>query len=188
MPDKKIIHLFTHGTKQRGANPVMTLKGCADVARLQKYLPKQLVQIWIGEAARHWDVASALGLFKDDESLQLTPKYSSVWGSAGSGEKRGGNEVIVVLPDGREIPYAQCTSGQDGAPSVKAKLLSDDVQHDAVICAGREIVIALGETLETAKSAAYYRITVENGTISHELVAIGTASPLPEGRYSPSKH
>lgn len=175
---KKTIHLFTHGEKKTGANPNMTSRGMDVVSCLRRHVPKQPSQLWVGEAARHWDVASALELLGDGASFQLMPMCSSVWGSAGSVEKID-NEIVIVLADGRKIPYAQCTSAADGAPAVQAKLLGDDVLDGAVICAGREVVIALGETPATAKSAAYYRVTVEGSTITHELVNIGSI-PMPD--------
>lgn len=150
----RTIFVVTHGEKEKGANPPMTEKGKKDVAILSSYLPKDIPEVWLGEAQRHEDVAAALGLENHPNKW-----WSSVWGSAGSLEKQG-DKRMLVLPSGKAVPFECTTSADDGGPSVKAKVLT--LPDNTVVCAGRECVIALGIPLREAHSSALYAITIKN--------------------------
>lgn len=151
----KTIFVVTHGEKEPGANPSMTEKGKKDLAILSSYLPKDIPEVWLGEAQRHEDVATALGLENHPNKW-----WSAVWGSAGSLETRE-NKRMLVLPSGRAVPFERTTSAYDGGPSVKAKVLT--LPDNTVVCAGRECIIALGIPMREARSSALYAITIKDG-------------------------
>lgn len=154
----------THGEKGQGSDPCMTDKGFRQVASLREHLPNEVPVVWAGEARRHDNVAKALGLDQHPNRW-----WSAVWGAAGSLERHGDRKVLV-FPDGREVPFERTTSGEDGGPSVKAKILG--LHHNAVVCAGREVLIALGLTLAEAKSGALYRVTTDGSQITEvKLIA-----------------
>ena len=166
----KEVSILIHGPKGTGADPHMTEEGTKMIASLVLLLPDTIPEVWTGEARRHEDVAIAAGLHTHPNRW-----WSSVFGAAGSLETISGQKMLV-LPSGLTVPFDRVTSGQDAGPSVKAKLAT--LPKDTVICAGREILLALGMSIEQAKSGALYTAEVIGGdvtdTISLKLVAVGT--------------
>lgn len=160
----------THGEKEAGPDPRMTPKGFRQVASLREHFPNEVSAVWAGEARRHDNVAEALGL--DNHQNRW---WSAVWGAAGSLERRENGEKVLIFADGREVPFERTTSGEDGGPSVKAKIVG--LRHNAVVCAGREVLIALGLTLAEAKSGALYRVTTD-GTQITEIRLIASSDHI----------
>lgn len=169
IPMNKAIIIVTHGPKAKGPNPPMTEEGRQAIHNLRKHLIVDPPVVCIGEAQRHFDVAEALGYGEDSGVPWM---ISSVFGACGSLELGKEGEKLLILADGRSLPFGICTSGEDAGPSVTAKLRK--LPEGAVICAGREILIALGVPLADAKSGALYAATAcEDGQFTVQFIASG---------------
>lgn len=158
------IFIVTHGQKLPGADPSMTEEGKTAIRILREYLPAAPTAVYCGEARRHFDVAEALG-------FHHITGISSVFGAAGSREMINGKPYIV-LSSGMSIPFEICSSGPDAGPSLKAKLFT--LPDGAVICAGRECLVALG--VENAQSASVYAVSVGDMVGIKNIVRVATAA------------
>ncbi len=167
--EQKEIFVVTHGRKHGGANPGMTEKGFEEVSSLRNLLPLPIACVVSGTGQRHLDVAEALG---------LTPnRYTAIVGGPESGEAIDSDVVNWVrlsdakLVPGKLVPYEQYTTLEDSALAAQALVVS--LPHNSVVCAGRPSMIMFG--LVDAKSAAVYRILVQDGKIvwTDEVRALG---------------
>ncbi len=163
----KTLYLVTHGEKETGADPDMTVAGKTCVRSLRIHLVIDPPLVCIGEALRHFAVAEELGYSDTGVRLQI----SSVFGACGSLELIDG-EKMLVLASGIKVAFETCTSGEDAGPSLRAKLKK--LPNETVICAGREVLLALGIPLSEAKSGSVYAIKVDGDEIKIEFIATGT--------------
>ncbi|OGE87798.1 MAG: hypothetical protein A3J07_03745 [Candidatus Doudnabacteria bacterium RIFCSPLOWO2_02_FULL_49_13] len=174
----KRVYIVTHGDKETGANPNMTPVGFSQVQALQNRLPSQPSMVLVGTGRRHLDVATALGYITCHRSVRLRhpdTRFTPVVGGPESLEKIKG-EDLILLADGATLPRNLYTGTEDGAQSMIQLLLT--LPDNSVICAGRPSMILLGK--KDAKSAAVYRVTVNNGDgVFHiaEVVATGVSEP-----------
>jgi len=157
----KTVFVIPHGAKSAGPDPLMTPEGCEQVRTLKSHLPAEISQVWRGEGRRHSQVAEVLG---------LTPThYSGLWGPASSVERRSDGPV-TVLPDGTVFPF----SPKD-AWIFKASLLAlieAEVMDGAVVCAGRESLMALTGKKANELKTGLYKVTVDDGRVTCECLAL----------------
>jgi hypothetical protein len=164
----KIIYVVTHGKKFSGPNPGMTEEGFAEVAKLRSLLPAELADVVCGTGKRHLDVAKALG-------LEFTRVTSAVGGpDSGEASVKGGLVDIVRLPCGTTVPYSAYTTLLDGASAMVAVVTG--LPENSVVCAGRPSMIMLGMPESVSKSAAVYRVCVQDAmwiAAIEEVIATG---------------
>ena len=160
----KTLYLVTPGPLRDEPDPRMTMEGAERVARLRSELRSGIPQVLIGLARRHQQVSSTLGLINHSNR-----QNSLLWGGAEVSRMRNDRRV-VVLPGGLEIPFETVTSIADLGPSIRAKITNKDVLDGAWVCAGRETMVAFGESFETVKSGALYKVTWNEGSFSCKLI------------------
>lgn len=167
---KRII-AFTHGETEFGPNPRLIDKGHTAVYSLRRYLPDPVRQVHAGMGARHCDVVNELGLGNNPNCY-----YSEVWGSATKVlevPSRGVPRKYAFFAHGEKLAYDRYGGWADLMPAIVSKLRSHDVGDNDVICAGRDLMAALGVPIQEAKMAAAYEITVaDNGHITHRLLGV----------------
>lgn len=150
------VYIVTHGKRNDGPDPGMTLEGFSDVAALRHLLPHNPSVVVCGTGRRQRQVAQALGL--------IPSCYSTVVGGPeGLDAQLHDGVQMIVLADGEMIPYSMDTTETDLKPSMTGLVLG--LSNNAVICSGRVSLLALGLTLEQAKSGAVYVIMHDDGRI-----------------------
>ncbi|OGY44865.1 MAG: hypothetical protein A2729_05600 [Candidatus Buchananbacteria bacterium RIFCSPHIGHO2_01_FULL_39_14] len=167
-----IIWLVTHGEKEDGPDPKMTIEGFKRVQSLRDQLNQRLpatgpAQVHIGTGRRQFDVARALDLKKG------TPFFSALWGEGVTEIKIKGKSMIL-LTDGRIIEFDQYLSPKHMRGAIREAIVNLPTQ--TVICSGRPVLVRLGMALKECQSAALYAIHFELGrpdSIKIELVSAG---------------
>ncbi len=153
--------IIPHGSKMTGPDPVMTKEGCEQIASLKNFLAPSFPQVWRGEGRRHGEVAEVLGL--------IPTHYNALWGPASSVERREGGPV-TVLPDGSEFTFKPAD-----AMAFRASLLTlirTEVADSAIICAGRECLMALTGKMARELKTGLYKITIDDNSVVSEIIAI----------------
>lgn len=157
----KTVLIIPHGAKFNGPDPLMTGEGVEQIQSLKSYLVANAPQVWRGEGRRHGQVADVIDL--------VPTHYSALWGPASSVERRADGPV-TVLPDGMEFPFKPAD-----ATIFKASLLTlihNEVADGAIICAGRECLMALTGKGTKELQTGIHQITVDGETVTHQIVAL----------------
>jgi len=152
----KTVWIVTHGEKNRGPDPIMTLEGLRQVNELRSLLPSKVEFVVCGTGYRHQEMLEALGL-ENAPTIRWTP-------AVGGPESLEGD--TVVLPNNQGVSRELYYVADERAAGILAVLQA--VPDGAVICAGRPAIIALGEGDRRAKSAAVYKITWPEAVVSFE--------------------
>lgn len=159
---KKSFYVVPHGAKAPGADPSMTPEGVAQITALKLSLPAgPFPQVWRGEGRRHGEVAAVLGF--------VPTHYNGLWGPASSVEKRPDGGPVTVLPDGSVFPFKPADAQVFKASLLQ--LIEEQVADGAIVCAGRECLMALTGQLPSELKTGLYKVTVDGNEVTHELLA-----------------
>ncbi len=155
----KKVFVVPHGAKFPGPDPLMTSEGVEQIGTIKSHLPTDLSQVWRGEGRRHGQVAEVLG---------LTPThYNGLWGPASSVERRP-DGPMTVLPDGTVFPFSPKDAWIFRASLLA--LIEAEVMDGAVVCAGRESLMALTGKKANELKTGLYKVTVDDGLVTCECL------------------
>jgi hypothetical protein len=141
-----MIHLITHGERNNGVNPGHTIEGIAQINALR--LPEGITQVVIGTGLRFREIYEAV-------SSQLFPvrgavRYSPFCGSADALDP----DRCVVLADGTRVPLDHYL-GVGTVPGFDAWAFVSAMPDNCLLCAGNELLIALGAKAIAARGQLY---------------------------------
>lgn len=161
MPNKTLL-VFTAGANAGALSASEIVK----LGRLGKrHLPPSdsIRQILIGMAPSHREVARAIGL--PEEGPRST--CAAIWGPPGALHRSGhGNQTEYLF---------MCNGKKTGSldfftKRLRVAILGPEVLSGAVLCTGREAATAFGVSLTDARGIACYRVSVQEGQITHSML------------------
>lgn len=150
----KKITVVTHGDKGIEFDPEMTFKGFAEVHPLRRNLPQKPTKIVTGIGRRQKDVAKALGLI---------PGSHAKWAGDGDSLIVRDGQKFILRADGTEEKSAGGNFTPEEISAAIAGII--DLPSNAVVCAGRPVILMLGVNSKDATSASVFEVTVADGEI-----------------------